>query len=602
VRLPNRDLGGFAGEVISRCTASQTKRLMRGAMYRNLFLTGDPQGVPQTYNKTGLLIEKLASWLYSPIDMRYGMVSDGPTSPSEKAMGTIALGQLHRRFRAGDVDRRAGEAVKWSLIKGKAFISLRWTGAGFEADLVQPEVMGVEREDLSTLDQQQAFVHSTWYTIDSFVNLVWNNPDKDALLRKASALAKSAGERGNSTLKNVMVGGGWNGVYQAAGSGNPNQGRGSVPDWMGAPSPHLAPELASRMLQVDTLWVRDDDRDGDWTTIQMLADAGDDAIIYGKYQHRNAFADAYNPGDKSKTGVTDPENPLKGMTPYIEFCPNDLDGYFWGRSELDNCALLQRSINRRIDGINLILRQQEEPPRAFLGMAGATQNTIARLNKPGGWYADPSPAGKIQNMLPEMPPNLFQSFHELSGMLDDAVGVTPTLGGQGDAGVRSQNHAETLLRGSTPHIKDRAIDAERSVSELGNLGLTILKVMIPDQLTAWVRGKEAGIESAAAKSDNVDEPPVKDLVPLKFSLHQLPDHMKVVIDGHSSSPAFMHEHEQKMFQLAMRGAISPQMLVRSIHPPHEEEIIDDMERKAVDQAEMIAAHPEILTKGKKPKM
>ena len=166
---------------------------MRGATYRNLFLTGDPEGIPQTYNKSGLLVEKLSSMLYSPVDLRLGSSWDGPTSPSNRAMGQVAVGDLQRRFRNANVDRKVCQAVKWSLIKGKAFVSLRWVRGGFEADVIQPEVMGVEREDLMTLDEQQAFVHSSWYTLDNFVNLVWNNPDRDSLLRKAGAVVKAGG-------------------------------------------------------------------------------------------------------------------------------------------------------------------------------------------------------------------------------------------------------------------------------------------------------------------------------------------------------------------------------------------------------------------------
>ena len=597
MKVPSRDIGGFAREVIARCTASQTQRLLRGAAYRSLFLTGDPEGEPQVYNKTNLYIEKLSSWLYSPVDMKFGMETDGPVSVTEAAMGKTAIAELHKYIRRGNVDRKTSEAVKWSLIKGKAFVKLLWGGGNFQPMLVQPEVMGVEREDLTNLDEQQAFVHSSWYTIDSFVNLVWNNPDKDALLRKAANMASADAGGDRALLKKVVVGGGWNDLYRASSDKTKNTSRGFI-DWIGAPSPHLAPELASRMLQVDELWLWDDERE-DWTTIQLLAGAGDDAVVFGKYQHRNIFADAFDPNNKDRKGTPDPHNPLKGMHPFVEFCPNELDGYFWGRSEIENTALLQSSINKRVEGINSLLRRQENPPRAFMGMAGATQNTIARLSKPGGYITEPNPGGKIENLAPEMPSTLWQSLHELNQMFDDMGGVTSTLGGEGDAGVRSQNHAETLLRASTPHIKDRAIDIERSVSELGNLGLYILRAQLPTKLTAWVRESKATIEAMAARTTNVEEAPVKDLVPVEFLMADLPDSMHAIIDGHSSSPAFEHEHQQLMLMLAMRGAISPQKLVEALHPPHEADIIDDLEQKQVDQAEMIKAHPELLTKGKK---
>jgi hypothetical protein len=43
---------------------------------------------------------------------------------------------------------------------------------------------------------------------------------------------------------------------------------------------------------------------------------------------------------------------LKGRHPFVDFCPNHVEGYFWGRSEIANVFLLQEAINSRITGIN----------------------------------------------------------------------------------------------------------------------------------------------------------------------------------------------------------------------------------------------------------
>lgn len=601
MRIPKRDSGAFVNEVIARCLASRTRRLMRGAAYRNVYLTGDRDGTPQSFNKTKLFINRLASWTYSPVSLRFTMDADGEISQTERAMGRRAIAEVHKRFRRGGVDRCAREANRWARIKGKAFVKLLWTANGFEPTLLQPEVMGVEREDLTSLDQQKAFVHTSWYTIDGFINLIANHPvdERNKLIKKAAMLAKATNtsdKPDNQMLKQVLLGGMY--PYKDGSQSNQTAGQQAQVDWLGGQAPYLAPELAARMLQVDECWIWDDDRD-DWTVFQMLYGGGNDGFITGKDQHRNIFADAYDPADRSLKGKKNQDNPLAGLHPFVEFCPNPLDGYFWGNSDIQSVALLQRGINRRIDGINMILRRQENPSRAYVGFTGITQNKHAALNKPGGWVSESTPNGKMQDVQPQLPPGLWESLDNLVRYFDDVAGVTPTMGGQGDAGIRSNVHADTLLRTATADIKDQAVEVERSISELGNLGLQIMKTQVADKLVAWVRQGEAGVESAAAEPGNVEEASVKNQKPVDFLLHELPDAMYAAVDSHSASPIFQTEEREFLFELRKAGALSPRGLIRSLQPPHADEMLDELEQHDVQQAELIAQHPELLNHGKK---
>ena len=600
MRIPRRDVGSFVAEVIERCTASRTKRLMRGSMYRNVYLTGDRDGAPQTFNKTQLFIDRQAAWTYSPADLRYTMEVDGEATPTEHAMGRRAVAEMRKRMRRGGVDRAASSANKWARIKGKAFVKLLWTANGFEPAVLQPEVIGVEREDLTRLEYQKAFVHTSWYTVDGFINLVANHEPKDRerLIRLAIAQAKASNlsnKPDNQMLKQVLLGGGLYPYKDGSTGSGTAAGQQAQVNWLGGPQPYLSPELSARMLQIEETWIWDDDRD-DWTVFQTLANTGnEDAFIYGKDRHRNLFADAYDPKDNSLKGKKSADNPLAGETPFVEFCPRELDGYFWGMSDVQAVALLQRGINRRLDGINTILRRQEDPPRAYIGFSGVNQTVNSRLNKPGGWFSESSPTGKIQDMQPELPRGLWESLDKLIQYFDEVGGVTPTMGGEGDSGIRSGVQADTLLRTATASIKDQAIEIERSVNELGNLSLQIMRCMIPDELTGFVRASESDVESAAAEPTNVDLPPVKDLKPVKFTLMQLPSNMHPVVNCHSSSPIFRQEEEALAFELRKMGAVSPQMLVEILQPPHAQAIIDDLERKDAQQAELIQQHPELLT-------
>lgn len=601
MRIPKRDAGEWAQEVIGRCIASRTKRLMRGAAYRNVYLTGDRDGTPQTFNKTRLFINRLSSWTYSPASLRFTMDSDGDVDSTQRAMGKRAIAELQKRFRRGGVDRCAREANKWARVKGKTFIKLLWTANGFEPCMLQPECMGVEREDLTSLDQQKAFVHTSWYTIDGFVNLVANHEpaERDKLIRKAAGLAKASNisdKPDNQMLKQVLLGGMY--PYKDGTQSNANAGQQAQVDWLGGQTPYLSPELAARMLQIDELWVWDDETE-DWTTIQMLFGAGNDAFIIGKDTHRNIFADAYDPKDTSRKSKRNPDNPLSGMHPFVEFSPNPLDGYFWGLSDIQSVALLQRGINRRIDGINRILRRQEDPARAYTGFTGINQNKHAQLNKPGGWISESTPNAAMKDVQPELPKGLWESLDKLLQYFDDVGGVTPTMGGTGDAGIRSDVHATTLLRTATSDIKDQAIEIERSISELGNLGLAIMKTQVPQKMRAWVKAGEAGVEAAAAEPTNVEMPPVKDQKPVDFLLADLDDCLYATVDSHSSSPIFAVEEREFMFELRKAGAVSPAGLVRALQPPHADQLLDDLERHDVAQQELIAEHPELAFKHKK---
>lgn len=602
MRVPSRNIGAFANDVIGRCSASRLERIQRGSLQRALFLTGDPAGNTQTYPKTYAYIDNLASWLYSGVDLSWAIESYGEMGPNELAMGKAAIPIFSQHMRQGNVDTEIEEAVLWSLIKGKTFIKMNWAGGGFEPVMIQPELMGVEREDQTSLDNQEAFFQTSWYTLDAFAKLLaTHNPGtRAALMRKAMQYANTvrAEDRPDksNTLKQVVLGGLY--PFQAGNQDGGPKLQGWV-DWLGGPKAELSPQMMARLVQVDELWVKDDARD-DYTTIMMIA-GQEDGVIWGDEQHRNLFADPLDKADKSLKGKPNPENPLKGHHPYIEFSPNRLHGYFWGRSELCNVGLLQIALNRRIDGINLILRRQEQPPRMYTGTAGVTQQTQSRLSKPGGWLVEPNPNAKMQNVEPELPTGLWESLKETLQMFDDMGGMTPTISGRGESGVRAQAHAETLVRTGTPRFKDRAISVERSIEDLANLGLGMLKVHVAQDFTGWVTAADAGLEAEAAEPNNVEEPPVKGFKPIKFQLSQIPDSLRVIVDAHSASPAFVHEAEQKMEVLFKAGAISAEDLIAGLHPPREKELMASLARRQAAQAEFVAQHPEAIEKGGKKK-
>lgn len=604
MRLPNRNIGPFVAELIQACSASRADRVQRGAYYRGMYLSGSTNSDIAVYNKTNTYIDTLGSYLFSPVELRYTVNPKRWASPSIRAQAKTVAEELNDYIADSDTDREMGLAVKWALIKGKSFIKMGWEGGPngtFKGRLVQPELMAVLQEGKRSLDDQEMFVESRFITPDDFYRLVENHPNRKELMRKVrnhystGSAAQIDESNGDTLLKSVIVGGLY--PYQAAGASAPqNNTRGQV-DWVSGPAPQVAPMVKNRIIRLDTAWIKDDEHDGLWTTIQIV---GHDCVIIGKNQRINAFADS-NLGAWEKLGLRSEHNPLRGRHPFVEFCPNPLDGYFFGRSEICNIVLLQLALNARIDGINQLLRMQEKPPYKITGSAGVTQNIITKINRPNGYFTDSSPAAAIQSLAPELPASLFESLQQIIGMFDDMGGFTPLMQGRGEAGVRAQAHAETLVRTASPRFKDRAIDIERSAAEVGALGVQMLKAYVPEELSAWLPTGAAGEAAKATEESPAFSPPAPGMKREAFQYYHLDESCRVKVDAHSSSPAFSQEAWNRVLELARAKAISGEFLLEHSGVTDAGEAIAELETSKAAEAAFLAAHPEAATGGKKKK-
>jgi hypothetical protein len=382
--------------------------------------------------------------------------------------------------------------------------------------------------------------------------------------------------------------------FQVSGQNAPAQ-KGNV-DWLTAPRATLSPRVLSSLIPLDELWVKDDD-DDDWVTIQVVAD---DVVIFGEDRHRNLFADQFDPADTRKKVPTDPENSLSGMHPFTELCANPVDDYFWGLSEVQAIALLQTQLNRSVDGINSLMRIQEDPPRMIKGAQSITQQIYSAGRKPGGYLTDSSPTVDIKSFGQELPETAFTWLHETERMFDTMAGTPPVLRGRGESGIRSGVHAQTATQNASPRFMDRALRLERQCSEAGKIAYLILQTKMTDELVAWVPGDNTNIETLAIPADaEALEPPAPGMKPVAFTLNQLPNYWRVSVDSHSGSPAFAHMAQLQAFDLAKAGAMGPADLIAAVHPAHEDRLIQEVEAKQMAEAELIKQHPELLSHGKK---
>lgn len=597
MRIPDKKVGMFAKEIFDSCTSSRPSRLQRGSAFRNLFLTGSMDGEICAYNETYAFLDNLSSFLYSPVELRFSIDPYGSATVSERAKLRAASVQFHKQFRRSNTDTILDSSVTWALVKGKTFVKNSWTSQGFKDVLLQPEMMGVLEENLDSLDDQDAFCHTTYVTLDKLYRMLRTHPERNDLMNKAKKYAIEGKEQDDpehdNTLRQIVVGGIQ--PYTIAGQPGTNA-RGQV-QWLDAPQPQFAAEVMTSLIPIHELWIWDDDRenekdglDGEYTTIQFI---GHDVVLAGEVTHRNIFADQYDPGNNDKKTAPTLNNPLVGHHPFTEICPNPLDGYFWGRSELCNVGLLQKYINARIEGINQMLRRQEDPPKFFSGTNGIKQQAYSMIKKAGGYFTDSNPNAKVQDLYPQLPEGIWESLHEFQAMFDRMAGFTATMSGRGESGVRGKGHAETLTSNASPRFKDRALLVERQIESMGALKLDMLRAHDPNAITAWVPKKEGGIEGQLPLDNEFEQPPVPNAVPVEFTFYDLPDNCKVTVDSHSSSPAFGHEARQMLFDLTKIGAMKPERLIEHLHPPGADTMIQDIERAEAEKAAFAEAHPEL---------
>lgn len=587
MRIPTRGLPQFCYDLIQQCTDSRDQRVESGTAYRNLFYAGSENGVPQTFLRTQDYILDLLGILFSPSELRFAIDYYGASSAAERAIAKASASVLHDHIADGDVDTTYRDATLWALIKGKTIIHHGFSRSGLEATVVQPELFGVLREDLADLKSQEAFVHTTFMTRSRFAQMIsgLTSAEQTRIIKGVRAFQKhetAPDQSGTSgALRQVFLGAMQ--PYTTQGQA-PVAGGGTV-NWLGAQYPQLHARVAADLVQYDQLWVWDTAND-DWATFTMV---GDVPVFGGKEAIFNAFAD-YSPRANSRPD----ENPLRGRHPYTEMCANRTDSYFWGRSSVADVALLQRSLNNRVDGINQMLRKQEDPPRWGRMMQGVNQNAYAKLNRPGGWATDGNPQAEIKELVQAIPTDVWRSLAEINQMFDTIAGQPPVIRGEGEGSVRSQGHAETLLRTGGARHKDPALLIERCVDMSGTLCLAMLKARNPDLHYAWAMpGTQSSLIQPEAERNPAIEPPARGMLPIVFRLGDLRSDVRVRVDAHSASPAFSFESRQLAFALNKIGAASPQRVVELTHPPQEDALVADAEEKAIQQAELLAQHPEL---------
>jgi hypothetical protein len=287
------------------------------------------------------------------------------------------------------------------------------------------------------------------------------------------------------------------------------------------------------------LWIKDRERDGDYTTIQCI------------YGHEPIILE----GDKTRRNLSK----VPGHNPFVKIQAQSTPGYFWGRSILADVQMLQDVLNKRMRDLKVMWDRNVAAPQVFSGFTSITEEQYYKIISEGGFINDPNPNAKASKLSDPPPQGYLEELQFIFQLFDEAAGFTPVMSGQGEPGVRAGVHAQTLVRTSTPRLIDQAARVERQLALSGYLAFRIMQAM------------DAHIYTTGDSK-------------IEFILSEMPEDFQVQVDSHSASPAFAEDNRQIAIALARAGAIDGEDLIHMLHPPGAELLLSRLRQRQKQQA------------------
>lgn len=541
LRIPanTERLREWVKDLVDECTASAQERGMAYTRAGQYFYTGSQDNRAAIYNKIKPFMERLAGFLYQPTDVRFQIVFDSGEPEDVLERAQLISEKLTADYRQSDSDIAFGEATLWSLINGCYFLKHIPHHDGFKIAPVHPQNMGMLSETILDLNEQEAFCHVSFPTITrlrSMLEEMQHPRAKEIIARVLEARPTEKDEDEPSYFHQMVVGG----MQPVSGAANP-AGAAGIVQVFPIPQPWRPHHLRRPTVKHCELWIRDADRAGDYSTIQLIYP---DIIIEGEGNRRNLSS-------------------VPGHHPFVKIQGQVTPGYFWGRSLVADVQMLQDVLSKRLRDIKIMWDRNVNAPQVFSGFTSVTEEQYFKIVNEGGFLNDPNPNAKASKLTEPPPENYLQELEFLFKLFDEAAGFSPIMGGQGEPGVRAGVHAQTLVRTSSPRLIDQAARIERQLAESGYLSLRIMQAQDPS-----IYETDKGTQ---------------------FLLGDLPENFQVQVDSHSASPAFAEDNRQVAIALARAGAIDAEDLIHMLHPPGAELLLARLRQRQKQQAKAAQA-------------
>lgn len=542
LRIPRSDKQGtlerWVKEVIDECMASVGERALIYTRAAQYYYTGTYDSRAAIYNKTKPFIDKLSGFLMQPTDVRFQVIFDTGEDDNVLERAQLVSEKLSADFRSTDSDITFAEALTWSMINGCQLLKHYPQDEGFKLAAVHPQNFGVLGETILDLDEQEAFCHVTYPTMSRLRSLLEEHPRKDEIMERIETGRPTQQDEEQPSYFHQMVVGGLNPLGDPGGA--PRSEAAGIVNVFPVPTPWKPNRRLAPTVKFCELWVKDRDRGGDYTTMQVVYP---DVIIEGDMTRRNISR-------------------VPGRSSFVKIQPQVTPGYFWGRSLISDVQMLQDVLNKRLRDIKVMWDRNVNAPQVFSGFTSITEEQYYKIISEGGFINDPNPNAKANKLLDPPPQGYMEELQFILGLFEEASGFSPIMSGQGEPGVRAGVHAQTLVRTSSPRLIDQAARVERQLAESGYLSMRIMQAMDP-RIYRTDKGTE-------------------------FTLKEFPDDFQVQVDSHSASPAFAEDNRQVAIALARAGAIDSEDLIHMLHPPGAELLLSRLRQRQKAQAQAAA--------------
>jgi len=526
-------------EMIDECMASSEERGMIYTRAAQYYYMGSTDNRAALYNKIKPFVDKLAGFLMQPVDVRFQLVYDsGEDDETVLERSQLVAEKLSADFRQTDADIAFAEAVIWGMVNGCQILKVLPDGDSgtFKTAPVHPQNFGVLSETTLSLDEQEAFCHVSYPTKSKLRTMLMDHPRYEEIMKQIGDEPGPKRDEEEPTYFHQMVVGG---LQPLGDVGDAPSSAAGIVNVFPIPTPWRPNRRFAPTVKLCEVWIKDRDREEDWTTIQCIYGA-DPIIIEGDNTRRNLSR-------------------VPGKSSFVKVQPQPTPGYFWGRSIIADVQMLQDMLNKRMRDIKVMWDRNVNAPQVFSGFTSVTEEQYFKIVNEGGFINDPNPNAKASKLLDPPPENYLEELEFIFKLFDEASGFSPIMSGQGEPGVRAGVHAQTLVRTSSPHLIKQASTLERQLADCGWLALRIMQAM------------DALIYTTA---DSKTE----------FLLSQLPGNFQVQVDSHSASPAFAEDNRQVAIALARAGAIDSEDLIHMLHPPGAELLLARLKQRQKAQA------------------
>lgn len=516
----------FANELIETCRISQG---MRAAYYRLLNTiaeTGRYDGSKSLINMMNTHLERTASHLFSPVELKFAMDFDNIYPANDVKRGEVFAKHLTRHWEKTGLDQLFSRGVFEGLKYGAAVLK-QWPveeneKPNYKKKLVLPWNFGVYREDENDIDNQEALCETSALTGPEIWQRIYRFPNAEKLYTQIMTHATAGESTGtpdsffHQVLSTSQINTGISSSTRPLPGGIVQIG--NDPNYA-----IMGPTVGAPTVKLHELWVKGEDG---YVTIQMV----EPDILVTRFKLSNLIG-------------------IKETQPYRLIQPNPVSNWFWGRSELVDLIEPQGVLAQWMDDFKRLVGLQIDKLIAFKGDNTVLDEAYAQFRLTG--YMNLGMGGGAEDMTPKIPEILLPAVKFMIESINTLGSFPDIMQGKGESGVRAGVHANTLLKTASPTLRDRALLTERQCAVACDLTASLMEAK--EDRRFWTKADElADIEKSS------------------FLLTDLPEDWRITVDSHSSSPIFADEAQQLIFALRKTGDVDGEYTIDNLPLPNKE--------------------------------